>query len=191
MSIFAPNARSFALVAAAVLLLPAASAHAQYYSSYSARAPAYPYRAQPYAIEVAPNTYVIRRPAGSAGDRRAPQRMGRHVVREKPVVIEHKRIVDDPTRVIERHIVVDDPPPGRGLFQHRSELTGETPLPQSAPRAALAAAERPSNKDTSALDAKAEQRVIQADAEVTILGPDRIDIRLFRRRGAEANARAR
>jgi hypothetical protein len=191
MSIFAPNARSFALVAAA-MLLPAASADAQYYSSYRGRAPVYPYSAQAYAIEVAPNTYVIRRPADSARARRASQRVERHVVREKPVVIEHKRIVDDPPRVIERQIVVDDPPTRRGLFQHRSELTGETPLPpQSAPRAPHATAERPASKDASPLDANAEQRVIKADAEITILGPDRMSIRLFRKRGAEANARAR
>jgi hypothetical protein len=33
-----------------------------------------------------------------------------------------------------------------------------------------------------------EQRVIEADAVVTILGPDRMNIRLLRKRGADARA---
>ncbi len=248
MSPSARNARRFLLIAA-VALMPAAAAHAQYYSSYPAQQPANPYGAQPYAIEVAPNTYIIRRPAAAPRDphvievpphyRQAPQRAERNsppaaerphkradralieelrkrvqakrddapravvkdanvehktitktkIVREKPIVIEHKRIVDDPPRVIERHIVVDDPPPRRGLFQDRSAVESETPLPPPA-RRAPPAADR-SVKDNSVLGAGGEQRVIQADAEVTILGPDRMSIRLFRKGGAEANARAR
>jgi hypothetical protein len=33
-------------------------------------------------------------------------------------------------------------------------------------------------------------RVIHAEAEVTIIGPDRMSIRLFRKRGGNANAKA-
>ena len=37
---------------------------------------------------------------------------------------------------------------------------------------------------------KAEKRVIRAEAEVTILGPDRMSIRLFRKRKGGADAKA-
>ena len=55
------------LTAVAAIMLPAA-AQAQYYASPYARQPAplYPYAVpgdQPYAVQVAPNTYEIRRPA--------------------------------------------------------------------------------------------------------------------------------
>jgi hypothetical protein len=53
----------FAIVVAGVL--PTTAAQAQYYGA-SSPPPLYPYdaqRPQPYAIQVAPNTYVIHRPA--------------------------------------------------------------------------------------------------------------------------------
>jgi hypothetical protein len=89
------------------------------------------------------------------------------IVRDKPVVVETKRYVDDPPRVIERDVVVDDEPTRaprqRGLIQ--PPAGGET-------------SRRDDNK----------KRVIQADAEVTILGPDRMSIRLFRKgQGPKAN----
>lgn len=76
------------------------------------------------------------------------------VVREKPVVIERKRYVDDPPRIVRRHKVVDVnvPAPPR----ERGDEVG---------------------------------RVIHAEAEVTILGPDRMNIRLYRK-GLDANAKA-
>ena len=55
----------FAVIAAG--LLPAAGAQAQYYGE-TPQPPLYPYAVQndrPYAVEVAPNTYVIRGPATS------------------------------------------------------------------------------------------------------------------------------
>lgn len=76
------------------------------------------------------------------------------VVREKPVVVERKRYVDDPPKIVRRHKVVDvnvPAPPREG-----GEEVG---------------------------------RVIHAEAEVTILGPDRMSIRLFRK-GLDANAKA-
>jgi hypothetical protein len=76
------------------------------------------------------------------------------VVREKPMVVERKRYVDDPPKIVRRHKVVDvnvTAPPREG-----GEEVG---------------------------------RVIHAEAEVTILGPDRMSIRLFRK-GLDANAKA-
>jgi hypothetical protein len=82
------------------------------------------------------------------------------IVRDKAVVVETKRYVDDPPRVIERNVVVEDEPTRaprqRGLIQ--APAVSET-------------IRRDDNK----------KRVIQADAEVTILGPDRMSIRLFRK----------
>ena len=91
----------------------------------------------------------------------------RRVVRDRPVVIVHRRVVDDPPRVIERlHYV--DVPAGRGLFT--SPPSGRGLL--TAPPIERAAA--PTVFDGGA-------RVIHADAEITILGPDRMSIRLVRK----------
>jgi hypothetical protein len=187
---------------AAAVLLPAAAAQAQWYSSVSRQpAPLYPYAvdtSRPYAVEVAPNTYVIKRPGkprrpaysrrtnveksarpvmhsnvdrASSGElhesgKRKPVVVNTtRIVREKPVVIEHKRYVEDPPRVIERYTVVDHNKPAHG------------------DGAAFSKSGKKSNaKDTG-------KRVIQADAEITILGPDRMSIRLFRK-GDSRKARA-
>jgi hypothetical protein len=90
------------------------------------------------------------------------------IVHDAPVVVETKRVVDDPPRVtVRRHLVETAP----SRCRHGS-----------AARCGLD------------LRARAEDdrgHVIHADAEITILGPDRISIRLFRkRRGAEARAQA-
>jgi hypothetical protein len=175
---------------------------------------------QPYAVEVSPGVYVIQRPAAAraypsvnpsvkcmncarkssnpnleqaapASDRphkpadralieelRSRTQVKRTVVnttktvREAPVVRETTRVVDDPPRVVERRHVVEDAP---------------APTP-SKRRAQAAATDSDSNKAASPDDTK--QRVIRAEAEVTILGPDRMSIRLFRKRhGADAKAR--
>lgn len=139
-----------------------------------------------YAIEVAPGTYVIHRPdarlypyvAAPAAPRRhartrlparnapvpveelrrghATTRKVVHttkIVRDKPIVIEHRRVVDDPPRVIERVRVEDGPPARAAIEPGRARAKpGET-------------------------------RVIRADAEVTVLGPDRMSIRLIRKGG--------
>ena len=88
----------------------------------------------------------------------------RRIVREKPVVIETRRVVDDPPTVITRRHYVDDAPPPR-----RRHIAG-------------AGSKRGGNDDP---------RVIHADAEITILGPDRMSIRLVRKdgQGLDANAR--
>jgi len=218
-------------------LLPVTAAQAQYYGS-APPPPLYPYVAQgaqqPYAVQVAPNTYVIQRPAaeprnypyvrcqncggrggisvgepktaklsspkpsspkpgrfdrphkpvdhalieelrkrnqrGEQAEAALHQTPGRgianttRIVRDPPVVRETHRIVDDPPRIIERRQVVDD---------ETGAVEQEQPV-QQAPR-------RDDNK----------RRVIAADAEVTILGPDRMSIRLFRKgQGPKASARA-
>jgi hypothetical protein len=207
------HSRPLALLAAiAAGLLPAASAQAQYYASTAQPAPLYPYAVstdRPYAVEVAPNTYVIQRPAAS---RAYPYTRGRasnpapepsapkfdrppkpadralieelrkrspikrtvintkKIVHDEPVVVETKRYVDDPPRVIERRHVVEDAP----VHPRRQQAAVE---------------DSDTNKRTSRDDNK--KRVIEADAEVTILGPDRMSIRLFRKgQGSKANARA-
>lgn len=192
------------LILAAAGLMPA-GAQAQWYSSVSSQPPLYPYAVQPnrpYAVEVAPNTYVIQRPGTTrqqpmANIRNAPAstrskvdpalveelrnrpKVKRsviettQVVREKPVVIETKRYVDDPPRVIERYNVVEDKP-ARGKGK----------------RVATAAIDEPpvADKRKGKDDVK---RVINAEAEITILGPDRMSIRLFRKGdGAKAKASA-
>ena len=63
------RSRNFAALAVvAAFMLPAAVAQAQYGGTSAQPAPLYPYAVQgdqPYAVEVAPNTYVIQRPAAT------------------------------------------------------------------------------------------------------------------------------
>jgi hypothetical protein len=199
------NSRAVLLVVVAGLMPVAAQA--QWYSSAPSQPPLYPYAVQanrPYAVEVAPNTYVIQRPDVS---RRRPAAKIRNVpmngrgkvdpalveelrnrpkvkrpvieatqvVREKPVVIETKRYVDDPPRVIERYNIVED-----------------KPVPTKKKNKRVAAIE---SDDAPAIDKRANKdnvkRVINAEAEITILGPDRMSIRLFRKGdGTKAKASA-
>ncbi len=205
--------RHLRLVMIAVGLLPTAAARAQYYGAATQPPPLYPYAVQadqPYAIEVAPNTYVIRRhPAASrtyphvgrrAGDivaepkaarfdrphkkvdrtlveelrKRAPVKSTvistKKIVHDQPVVVETRRVVDDPPRVIERRHIVDDAPPR---------------APRKPAKVDDTDSKKRGNRDNN------KKRVIQADAEITILGPDRMSIRLFRKgRGGKANASA-
>ena len=210
------HSRNFALLAViAAGVLPAAAAQAQSYGTANAQpAPLYPYAVQQnqlYAIQVSPDTYVIQRPAhtrdypyvrcqncskraGRAAPERAAPRFDRphkpvdhalveelrkrsqakttvvnttKIVRDPPVVVETKRYVDDPPRVIERQHVVEDAPakPRRGLMTTDVD------------------ADEPVSRDDG------KKRVIRAEAEVTILGPDRMSIRLFRKRhGPNAKA---
>jgi hypothetical protein len=209
--------RSFALFALAAMLTPAV-AQAQYASAQPGQPYSYVVApGQPYAIEVAPGTYVIKRPGQSQAypyvscgqacetppapkTHAAPARRMTHndpalieklrrrhagrikhevvnttkIVRDKPVVIEHERVVDDPPRIIERRHYVDDAgriePAPRPRQRTAKIETGVTP-------------ERPAK-------GKGEKRVIRAEAEVTILGPDRMSIRLFRKRKGGADAKA-
>jgi len=233
--------RSTLLAILAAALLPAA-AQAQY----AQPAPLYPYAVapgQPYAVEVAPNTYVIQRPAqaraypyvhcvnGCRGTapvavrQAAPRREARRtverqvqrrttrndpaaiedlhrrhgrtvkrevvnttrIVREKPVVIEHQRVVDDPPRVIERHHYVEDAPPAPAARRVRAAKAATADEP---PRAASKRKSTVKSETKSGAKGEGARRVIRAEAEVTILGPDRMSIRLFRKGGAGAKAEA-
>lgn len=145
-----PLARNLAVAAIAAIAFAPAGARAQWYSSYPRQASAYPYGAQqPYAVEVAPGTYVIRHPKAERGRaaraaraahaapekararvhndpalieelrrrhakhsvKRTAKHKAKHkverrvkgkvrIVREKPRVVVHRRVVDDPPRVI-------------------------------------------------------------------------------------------
>jgi hypothetical protein len=198
---------TFAALAVASIVAPTLARAQSYGAAYNGQPPFYPYAVQPgqpYAVEVAPNTYVIRRPAASRAypylhrasaihhrvsakalrasasdqprvktDRHhsVGKRIAKHgvvetktIVHEKPVVVETRRVVNDPPRVIERRHYVED-----------------APASPAAARQKPAAAEA---RVTGALDKRGDgkQRVIHAEAEVTILGPDRMSIRLFRKR---------
>jgi hypothetical protein len=215
-----------ALIAAAV---PAAAAQAQYASN--SPPPLYPYvvqngygvqTVQPYAIQVAPNTYVIQRPEPrrdypyvgarkrNAAAAPAPGKFDRphkpvdhalvqelrqraqkkndvqasaepvaktttntiRIIRHAPVVRETHRYVDDPPRVIDNVTVDDsDETPKRGLLTQPRRGTQRNVEIESQPNVEPAP---PRSNDNS-------RRVISADAEVTILGPDRMSIRLFRK----------
>lgn len=199
-------ARSFAfLVVAAVAVTVPAGAQAQYYYGTAPQGPPlYPYAvdtSRPYAVEVAPGTYVIRRPQETQAQPRASatarkvtrndpamieelrQRHAgkqkiktevvntRTVVHGKPIIIEKTRVVDDPPTVIVRKRYVDDTtasiPRGKQKVSIEDDLKAES-----------------QKRDDG------KKRVIEADAEVTIIGPDRMSIRLFRKRGAQAKASA-
>lgn len=216
------NSPSRTLLLTVLAALMPAAAQAQYYgAAYSQQpAPLYPYAVsgnQPYAVQVAPNMYEIRRPAPrrnypyvhntnpapvarpvirSAAKPHAkrfdrPPKPVDHalveelrqrqkpkgtvinttrIVRGPPVVIETKRYVDDPPRVIERYNVVEhDAPPATPA--RRKQATVE-------PR-------------ESGKRADTKKRVIQAEAEITIIGPDRMNIRLFRKGdGGRASAQS-
>ena len=211
-----------ALFAAALGVLPAAGAQAQWYSSYQ-QAPSGGSPDRPYAVEVAPSTYVIHRPEKKSTTKRTEDPVSdrprtranrelieelakRHgkttvvnttkIVRRKPVVIEHQRVVDDPPRVIERRHITEDRP-GRGLIKQRHEVATEDVViePGGSRQKVQHSVVRPSEarhsakgKTVAARDSGGK-RVIRAEAEVTILGPDRMSIRLFRKEKArDANA---
>jgi hypothetical protein len=210
----------FVLIAAGLLSMTAAQA--QYYGSASPP-PLYPYdaqSAQPYAIQVAPNTYVIQRPVeqqrnypyvrgGRGGVAVAAPKPGRFDRPHKPVdhtlidelrkrhgkseqgkteqansepavrrpagrgVINTTKIVRDAPVVRETRRYVDDPP---RIIERRQVVDDDTGAVET---------EQPPRRDDN------KKRVISADAEVTILGPDRMSIRLFRKgQGPKANARA-
>lgn len=205
--------RRVLLIAGGVLAAVTASgAQAQYYGTSPQAAPLYPYVVQgqqPYAVEVAPGTYVIQRPGEPRAQRAAREDRAEHVrkrvSRNDPVLIEElrqrhgkrdarpdqvihtKKIVHDKPVVIERTRVVDDPP--KVIVRKRYVDDTTASIPKRGP--AKVAAEREPLKPDALKAEDGKKRVIEADAEVTIIGPDRMSIRLFRkRRGAEAKASA-
>ena len=192
-----------ASVGAAAILAPQSALAQYYYAQPYGQQALYPYvvvqppgvpanQAYPYVIQ-RPPSYApprgVRRSNAEAGAHVSPRRefhrtVGKNdpalieelrrrtgktihktvIVREKPVVVERKRYVDDPPIVVKRHKVVDV-------------------------EATEPAAKKAAKKSGGDADAR-HPRVIRAEAEVTILGPDRMSIRLFRKGGLDANAKA-
>ena len=195
-------------IAAAMLM---SAAQAQYVSSYAQPAPLYPYVVQPQYypqpqytpqsypyVQPGPNMRRVSRdyggPRASESSRkvsktdpalveelrkRGHKKRGKDVVvvdkkeveidkkvvvREKPVVRRHVRVVDNPPIVVRREIDEN----GQVLSEQR------VPSVQAQSPALMAGG-----------------RVIHAEAEVTILGPDRMNIRLYRKNdGHDAQAKA-
>src|SRR5665647_1994251 len=104
------HSRIFAGFAAlAASLLPVTAAQAQYYAGTSPPPPLYPYvmqnsngvqTAQPYAVQVAPNTYVIQRPAPQ---RSYPYVRGAHANKAAPAP--KARRFDRPHKPVDRALV--------------------------------------------------------------------------------------
>jgi hypothetical protein len=193
------NLKKYDLIAATIMAAAfGGSAHAQYYVQ---PAPLYPYVVQQgqYVYpqpQYAPRSYPYAQSPSVrsvARDRRAPRasepahktdpvmveelRHRRHktkdiveidkkrIVREKPVVRRHIRVVDDPPVVVQREISEQ----GQVLSEQRIPAAQAQVLPPPP----------------------AGGRVIHAEAEVTILGPDRMNIRLYRKNdGRDAQAKA-
>jgi len=197
------------LTAIAAALLPATAARAQLFgSAYSQPAPFYPYAArqeQPYVVQPVPGAYLVRRPLHArvrhsarcrdCGVHRSVPRHARaaarfdrphkradralieelrhrhngkgqgrettRIVREAPVVVVHRRVVDDPPRVIVRGDAAEDAAVDMRTVPPASEQ-------HYAGRGLIGSGRGP--------------RVIHAEAEITIMGPDRMSVRLYRKR---------
>lgn len=92
----------------------------------------------------------------------------KRIVRERPIVRNHIRVVDDPPIVVQREI------------SEQGQVLSEQRLPTAQAQVPVQLPPPP-----------AGGRVIHAEAEVTILGPDRMSIRLYRKGdGRDAQAKA-
>jgi len=158
-------------------------AQAQYYRPAYQPEPLYPYVVQPqYSYPVqpqyAPRAYPSARPNSAPAARRPHVKVDRALIEElrkgarsKRTVINKKIVVREPPIVIERQRVVDDPPIviERHVTEEQAKRSRRTPRAEKLTAGA---------------------RVIRAEAEVTILGPDSMSIRVFRKRGAGSDASA-
>ena len=90
------------------------------------------------------------------------------IVREKPIVRNTYRVIEHPPIVIQREVSEDQVAEGGG--QSRVVPQGARP---AAPRAARFAG----------------PRTIRAEAEITILGPDSMSIRLYRKQARKTSMR--
>jgi hypothetical protein len=176
------NTRAKALLILVAAGLMPVTAQAQWIHTPNQPPPLYPYVAQPsqpYAVQVSPGTYVIHRPEDARAEPRR-QRRHRHavkpaainttqIVRDKPVVRETTRYVDDPPRVVERYVDGNGKPVRGKSVRSASRVTIDAPV-----------LDKPKGKDDSV------KRVVHAEAEITIIGPDRMNIRLYRKGGKPA-----
>jgi hypothetical protein len=221
MSVMSRSSKTlFAILAAG--LLPITVAQAQYYGA-SSPPPLYPYDAQstqPYAVQVAPNTYVIQRPAeqqrnypyvrgGHGGAAVAAPKPGRFDRPHKPAdhaLIDELRKRHSKSQQAKNEQANTEPavrqPAGRGVI-NTTKIVRHAPVVRETRRYVddpprIIERHQVVDDDTGAVEPQQrsrrddnKKRVISADAEVTILGPDRMSIRLFRKgQGPKANARA-
>lgn len=200
------NFRIAAVTVLAVLSAPAAASAQWYGSPYQQPAPLYPYAVQPqgYVVPYAPpqaypqimqvpQAYGPRKKWRGKRSEPAPAEESHKVRYDKkkvvnktvvvsgePIIVEKKKYVDDPPRVIERHHFIDDAEPAPARSRKRGLIKAEEDLPP------------PPAPHEHADPLPPKGRVIHAEAEVTILGPDRMNIRLYRKRsGHDANAKAK
>ncbi len=168
------------LTLCAAALLPATAAKAQWFGDGASRQspPLYPYKprpGQPYAVEVAPGTYVIHHPSA----RHAHPRIGR---RTRPVV-RYYRAGSAPPHAASHHATADEP----------LRRDARRAAPKVTTRRHYAKDARPRHRARVAPKRAAHEypRTIHADAEITILGPERMSIRLVRKDGKRLNLKAR
>ncbi|MGB7258236.1 MAG: hypothetical protein WBD48_09190 [Pseudolabrys sp.] len=200
---------AFAAVAAATIV-PDAGAHGQTYgTAYVQPAPIYPYVVQQSNTYVVPQQggYVVQQQPKHAypymhcvncGYRPHRVRKSVNAYPESAPDTERRRTRNDPALIAELR------KRGRGKIEgkiiHTKKIVREKPIvivtkryvddpPRVIERHHVVEDEpRQSNRKH---DTKGnEVRVIHAEAEVTIIGPDRMSIRLFRKRGGNANAKA-
>jgi hypothetical protein len=143
------------LAVIAVALLPAAAAQAQWYSPGSRQPPPL----YPYAVQADKPRAVDAAPNASVSRRPATARLHRpHRKTERKLIEELRQRNKIQTTAIDTRRHVDD----KKAAAKRGKVADS--------------ARRQSGND-------GKQRVIAADAEITILGPDRMSIRLFRKAG--------
>jgi len=169
-----------------------ATVRAQSYAAKSPRpAPFYPYELQPgqsYAKEVAPGTYVVIHRRASAR-RRAPEprRFDRPHKRYAPAPIAESRQpvgtrrVGKPFVFATRKIVREAP----AAIEHRPHAIARHHVKDA--RSAKHAPRRAKRRTATRSGGK---HVVHAEAEITILGPDRVNIRLYRKHSRGGGGRA-
>ena len=94
--------RNLVVAAALTALVPVTAAQAQYYNTAPQPPPLYPYAVpnnQPYAVQVAPNTYVIQR---NEPTRAYPYVRGRNVT---PVAEQKLKRFDRPPKPADRKLI--------------------------------------------------------------------------------------
>ncbi|HZL40409.1 MAG TPA: hypothetical protein VFC45_09025 [Pseudolabrys sp.] len=173
--------RHTAVLIAAATILPASGASAQWFSSNpnSSPPPLYPYVApaqRASAVKVALPTHVIHRPS----EKQSEPRRQTHV---------QKQASTPPVRMRKQKHRKIDP----ALIE---ELRKRSRIKRAIVNTTRIVEEKPVIKSEGSGGAhiiyrggKDEARVISADAEVTILGPDRMSIQLFRK-GSRPKAEA-
>jgi hypothetical protein len=181
------NITSLAALALALLCAPASAQQIIQYidqQGYGYRTePLYPYVAQPSAR---PIPYVSPKPAAQAGSKIDPALVAELRKRGKPntVVKPQEAKKPEPEKKISKTVVVREKPIVRKTYRvvEHPPIVVQRELGEDQ-----VAAPAPSHAE----DLPPAGRVIRAEAEVMIIGPDKMSIRLYRKRdGSDANAKA-